>query len=252
MEWGRKENHDSFSTCYLVRHASVEFHTLNLCLWQFLLLAISSVFLPLQCSARASPALCCSRWNAPSQPALRCAGSCFWPKWSWLSILVSLLFYLIIQKVKSQMLLSSPASFPSHGATIEPNEARSPAYGRAISNVRLDYISPHEKLMPSPTNADRNRMYTVKSQNGLLNFCILQFLRLQGAIWKTHTFCLESAIVLMVSLVLQKRADLARCTWLLPFFPMTQWKNEERKQNLLLILILLSVTKLAWSVLQCV
>lgn len=164
----------------------------------------------------------------------------------------SLLFYLIIQKVKSQMLLSSPASFPSRGAIIEPNEACSPTYGRAISNVRVDYISPCEKLMPSPTNADRNRMYTVKSQNGLLNFCILQFLRLQGTIWKTHTFCLQSAIVLMVFLVLQKRAELARYTWLLPFFPMTQRKNEERKQNLLLIFILLSVTKLAWSVLQCV
>lgn len=53
-------------------------------------------------------------------------------------------------------------------------------------------------------------------------------------------------------LVLQKRAELARCTCLLPFSPMTQQKNEERNQNLLLIFFLLSVTELAWSVLQCV
>lgn len=56
----------------------------------------------------------------------------------------------------------------------------------------------------------------------------------------------------MVSLVLQKRAELGRRTCLFLFFPMTQQKNEEGKQNLLLIFFLLSATELAWSVLQCV
>lgn len=81
---------------------------------------------------------------------------------------------------------------------------------------------------------------TVISQNGLLNFCMLQFFEVGGTVWKTHNFYLDSAIVLTVSFVLQKRAELARCTCLFPFFPMTQQKNEERKQKLLIIL--LSVT----------
>lgn len=213
-----------------MRHASVEFHTLNLWLWQFLLLANSSVFLPLQCSTRAPPALCCSRWNAPSQSALRCAGSCFWPRWSWLYIFISLLFYLIIQKVKSQMLLSSTDSFPSCGAIIEPNEACSPTYGRAISNVSIDYVSTDAKLMPSPTNAERNRMYTVISQNGLLNFCILQFLRLEGTIWKTHTFYLDSAIVLMVSLPGPAKESWVGKMYLpIPLFPYDAAKERRKK-----------------------
>lgn len=65
------------------------------------------------------------------------------------------------------MLPTSTTSFPSYDAIIEPNVACSPAYGRAVSNVCIDDVSLDAKLMPSPTNAERNRMCIIKSQTGL-------------------------------------------------------------------------------------
>lgn len=151
------------SACYLVRYASVNFHTLNLWLWQFLLLAISAVFLPLQYSGTSCTLL---QQMYCTQPA--CSEVCWQLLLAQVVLTVrfchSLLFYLMIQKVKSQMLLSCTASFPSCGAIIEPNEACSPTYGSAISNVSIDYVSPDAKLMPRPINAERNRMYSYKSK----------------------------------------------------------------------------------------
>ena len=65
------------------------------------------------------------------------------------------------------MLLTSAASFLSYGAITEPNVACSSTYGRALSNIYIGYISPDAKLMPSPTEAERNRVYVIKTQSGL-------------------------------------------------------------------------------------
>lgn len=65
------------------------------------------------------------------------------------------------------MLLSSTASFLSYSAIIEPNVSCSSAYGRGVSNVCIGYILPDTKLVRSPTNAERNRIYIIKSQTGL-------------------------------------------------------------------------------------
>lgn len=57
-------------------------------------------------------------------------------------------------------------------------------------------------------------------------------------------FLLASATVLRASLIMQERAELVRCTWLFPFLPRTQKKNESFTS-------FFRVSFLSWSGMGC-